>query len=127
MIGKIVDKKEKHSWSVQIMDELLSRTPSHGYNRNGRNPKLSQCCTEDEETISVPENNIPTVSDSTIINEIQGCCSTTYPQTLRIPSKDTSSPENTNFENGQGMLSLSLIIKYLKILSKYYTNIFILL
>ncbi|XP_018506115.2 uncharacterized protein LOC103960143 isoform X1 [Pyrus x bretschneideri] len=38
-IRKIRDKKEKHKWSVQIMNELLKRARSYEYEDSGMNPQ----------------------------------------------------------------------------------------
>ncbi|KAH0978357.1 hypothetical protein GBA52_028076 [Prunus armeniaca] len=37
-IRKIREKKEKHKWSVQIMNELLTRTSMYEYEHSGMNP-----------------------------------------------------------------------------------------
>ncbi|KAK9281467.1 hypothetical protein L1049_004370 [Liquidambar formosana] len=49
-IKKVQDKKEKHTWSVQIMDELLKHALMYEYEYNGRKPKQSTFHKDDETT-----------------------------------------------------------------------------
>ncbi|WJZ85835.1 hypothetical protein VitviT2T_005352 [Vitis vinifera] len=108
-IRRIVDKKEKHSRSLQIMDELLSCASSYGYNKNGRNPNLSQSG-EDEETtpcnlVKEPTQENKPVSDSNR-NEKEGSCSVNCPHVKNgINTRDTSpsgsSLEITNMKRGE--------------------------
>ncbi|KAL6345178.1 hypothetical protein AAG906_013662 [Vitis piasezkii] len=107
MIRKIQDKKEKHSRSLQIMDELLRRASSYGYNRNGRNPKLSQFCKDEKTTPcnlvkELTQENKP-VSD-TNRNGKERSCSVNCPH-VKNGSKDTSpsrsSLEITNKNRGE--------------------------
>lgn len=37
-IVKVRERKEKHTWSVQVMEELLARTSMYEYEDNGRSP-----------------------------------------------------------------------------------------
>ena len=52
-IEKIKEKKEKHTWSCQIMDELLQRASIYEYDRTGKKPLASQHCRDEE---ARPEN-----------------------------------------------------------------------
>ena len=99
MIRKIQDKKEKHSRSLQIMDVLLRRASSYGYNRNGRNPKLPQSCKDEETTpcnlVKELTQETKPVSD-TIRNGKEGSCSVNCPH-VKNGSKDTS-PSRSSLE-----------------------------
>ncbi|RVX20783.1 hypothetical protein CK203_002561 [Vitis vinifera] len=52
-IEKIKEKKEKHTWSCQIMDELLQRASIYEYDRTGKKPLASQYYRDEE---ARPEN-----------------------------------------------------------------------
>ncbi|XP_059625907.1 uncharacterized protein LOC132268976 isoform X2 [Cornus florida] len=41
-IRKIEEKKEKHTWSVQIMNELLRRASTYEYDDNGQTPQYEE-------------------------------------------------------------------------------------
>ncbi|KAL6338221.1 hypothetical protein AAG906_018480 [Vitis piasezkii] len=52
-IEKIKEKKERHTWSCQIMDELLQRASIYEYDRTGKKPLASQYYRDEE---ARPEN-----------------------------------------------------------------------
>ncbi|XP_034690276.1 uncharacterized protein LOC117917915 isoform X2 [Vitis riparia] len=52
-IEKIKEKKEKHTWSCQIMDELLQRASMYEYDRTGKKPLAPQYYRDEE---ARPEN-----------------------------------------------------------------------
>ncbi|XP_027115197.2 uncharacterized protein [Coffea arabica] len=46
-IVKLQNRKQKHVWSVQVLDELLKRTSRHEYEDNGQNPADAQLLKDD--------------------------------------------------------------------------------
>lgn len=50
-VKKIREKKEKNTWSVQIMNELIRRALAYEYDQNGRNPHLVAHSDGKEETL----------------------------------------------------------------------------
>lgn len=52
-VKKIQEKKERHKWANQVMDELVRRTSSYKYRNTGQNPQETQS-SKDEEECEVP-------------------------------------------------------------------------
>lgn len=53
-INDIIEKKERHTWALQVMNELVQRAPLYKSEDNGRKPRNSRP-KKDEDAFSVPE------------------------------------------------------------------------
>ncbi|XP_021821891.1 uncharacterized protein LOC110763414 isoform X1 [Prunus avium] len=85
-IRKIREKKEKHKWSVQIMNELLTRTSMYEYEYSGMNPDPRK---DKEETL--PYEIVGDV--------IMG------PENIELPKDDDKKETKTDKQNmGEGSL-----------------------
>ncbi|KAH7573042.1 hypothetical protein ACOSP7_006456 [Xanthoceras sorbifolium] len=60
-INKITEKKARHTWAYQIMNELVDRASSYKYEDNGHNPSKSRL--NKEHSIEFPET-LPTTDDT---------------------------------------------------------------
>ncbi|KAH7573037.1 hypothetical protein JRO89_XS03G0055900 [Xanthoceras sorbifolium] len=60
-INKITDKKARHTWAYQIMNELVDSASLYKYEDNGHNPSKSR--SNKEHPIEVPET-LPTTDDT---------------------------------------------------------------
>ncbi|KAK2991140.1 hypothetical protein RJ640_029433 [Escallonia rubra] len=56
-IIKLTEKKQKHIWSVEIMNKLLESAKTYRYDDNGGRPKRSQSLFKDDETVPYQERD----------------------------------------------------------------------
>lgn len=64
-IKKIQEKKQRHTWANQVMNELVQRTSSYKYDYNGQNPQNTPWRIDEMES-QVPN---PTLPDKAPANE----------------------------------------------------------
>ncbi|KAK9281390.1 hypothetical protein L1049_004290 [Liquidambar formosana] len=69
-IRKLRNKKEKHTWSVQIMNELLQSTSTYEYEYDGKNP---------DQTLPLTHKDDETTAYSTILEDQQKPAEPTTP------------------------------------------------
>ncbi|XP_022145899.1 uncharacterized protein LOC111015247 [Momordica charantia] len=96
-IRKIRQKKEKHTWSVQVMEKLLELTSSEKYFYDGNTPIVSKLQSEDEETETLP---YILVGDQVGFNtkqtqDLTDDQTTTHPAAAAIHSTDQQSPKES--------------------------------
>ena len=88
---KIKDKKEKHTWSCQIMDELLKSASMHKYDKTGMKP-LPSIYSKDEE--ARPNSHEPLSDTNENKNKKDG--------NKEITASETSSLGKKQEENKKG-------------------------
>ncbi|KAK9281225.1 hypothetical protein L1049_004120 [Liquidambar formosana] len=96
-IRKLQIKKEKHTWSVQIMNELLQRASIYEYEDNGRNPQQSPP-PKDGETApyAVVEGGTVTFGSSVVLEEDQ------QPETSTALYSETNQEDQNKGNKGEG-------------------------
>lgn len=97
MITKVREKKEKHIWSVQILNELLKNASMYEYENTGTGPQAVTSHKEDGET---KPYQIIDGGDATFASEIFD-----QPIPLDVPSTDpakTGQRNNEKENNGKG-------------------------
>ncbi|PON54441.1 Transmembrane protein [Parasponia andersonii] len=99
MIIRVREKKEKHVWSVQIMNELLKRASMYEYENTGASPQaLAQPHKDDGETMPY---EIADGGDTTFAASMKDDKPIETPTSIDNHSKSISQQDNGNRENGE--------------------------
>ncbi|XP_062085425.1 uncharacterized protein LOC133791514 isoform X2 [Humulus lupulus] len=104
MIQRIREKKEKHVWSVQILNELLKNASMYEYENTGASPEaVVQPLDEIDET---KPYEIFESGDATFLRSMK----LINPSTFDNPSKSTNQQENDHIDNQQGEKETAILI-----------------
>ncbi|KAM1057872.1 hypothetical protein COP1_031184 [Malus domestica] len=125
-IRKIREKKKKHKWSVQIMDELLERASMYEYEDSGMDPQAHKDNDETKPYELVDGRAVFTLPESN--SEIVTSSSSTYPMHEQGAEKPNNGkekiPEGSKSIVAQGQGDQKISVKYttcsefVKLLSK---------
>ncbi|KAK9933104.1 hypothetical protein M0R45_020313 [Rubus argutus] len=92
-VKKIQEKKERHIWANQVMDELVRRTSSYKYRNTGQNPQETQSSKDKEE---------PEVPNPALLEQASTPSSDHASNSRNTNVEMNSSKKQNNYQIGSG-------------------------